>query len=31
MTDHTYYKLASLDWSRRWPVEALWAVRKRAA
>lgn len=26
--DHSYYKLASVEWAQRWPVEEIWAARK---
>lgn len=27
--DHAFYKLAKVDWAQRWPMEELWAARKR--
>ena len=29
-TTHEYYDFVTADWARRWPVEELWAARKRA-
>lgn len=28
--DHAYYDHVSADWSRRWPSEEIWVVRKRS-
>lgn len=28
--EHEFYKDASVEWGRRWPVEELWAARKHA-
>jgi ubiquinone/menaquinone biosynthesis C-methylase UbiE len=26
--EHSFYKLASVEWSQRWPVEEIWVARK---
>ena len=27
---HPYYKLGTPEWAARWPLEEIWAARKRA-
>ena len=27
--EHSFYKLASIEWSQKWPVEEIWSAQKR--